>query len=360
MNSRIAKYAVAAAVLAAAILGMSYLKVSPDGATLAWADVLVNMEAAQTVQFTIDRQLKYEPDAFTWTQGTTWIKEPYRRFEGTDGWRYGEGPTHEETSVTIMDVSQNNRFIRFKHAAKLAHYAPDHGGHDALQTYAGLTQDFRDGTEEPLGEVTLADQSMVGFKLVRDKYTITVWVDPETSLPVRIERVALEGLDATILSDIRFDEVLDDTLFDMTPPEDYAVVNMGTEEFTIPFELTEAHLTKALLVEATSRGGTFPTLFRGGRRDQEARAKFFAEEKIKTSPAPEDAGTALLGSEFIKRLPENSNWTYVGEDVRLGDATRAVAWYKPAGQDTYRVIYGDLSVHEMALADLPPVPWEGQ
>jgi len=159
-----------------------------------------------------------------------------------------------------------------------------------------------------------------------------------------------------VLSDIAFDVELSDDLFDMTPPADYCVMNMATEEFTIPFELTETHLIEELATSAKSLSGTFPTLFKGGRRGKEAFDKYIAETR---QAVPVDGGsTPMLGTEFVKRLPEGSDWQYVGEDVKLGDASKAVCWYKPEGSETYRVMYGDLSVKNVTPEDLPPIPWQ--
>jgi hypothetical protein len=43
----------------------------------------------------------------------------------------------------------------------------------------------------------------------------------------------------------------------------------------------------------------------------------------------------------------------VGKDVKFGDADSPVCWYRPDGSETYRVIYGDLSVKKVAQEDLP-------
>jgi hypothetical protein len=44
---------------------------------------------------------------------------------------------------------------------------------------------------------------------------------------------------------------------------------------------------------------------------------------------------------------------YAGSGVKVGEADKAVFWYLPEGSDTYRVIYGDLSVKDVAAGDLP-------
>jgi hypothetical protein len=44
---------------------------------------------------------------------------------------------------------------------------------------------------------------------------------------------------------------------------------------------------------------------------------------------------------------------YVGASVKFGDATRPVCWYKPIDAETYRVVYGDLSIRTVRAEDLP-------
>jgi len=354
MNSRMTKLAIAAAILIAALLGIHFLGISPDGTSVAWADVLAQMDAAQTITFTFDCEGKQEDD-LCWVKIAAKMKGPYWRTEGTRGHRHGDGPVHEETRINILDLSGPNRSILLHPDKKIAYYAPDHGNEDTWMTYDELKKDFRDGTEESLGTVEIDGREAICFKVSKDDKVLTVWADPETALPLRIERVGDEGIDKMVLSDITFDVELSDDLFAITAPDDYCVMNMATEEFKVPFELTEAHLIEELATSAKSLGGTFPTLFKGGRRGEEAREKYLAESR-QTVPV-ENSGTPMLGTEFIVRLPEGSDYQYVGEDVKLGDATKAVCWYKPEGSETYRVMYGDLSVKDVAPDDLPPIPW---
>jgi hypothetical protein len=60
----------------------------------------------------------------------------------------------------------------------------------------------------------------------------TVWVDPQTKLPLRIETVSREdGVTTTeITSIIAFDRPLDPALFDLTPPQGYEVETTGVAE----------------------------------------------------------------------------------------------------------------------------------
>jgi hypothetical protein len=59
------------------------------------------------------------------------------------------------------------------------------------------------------------------------------------------------------------------------------------------------------------------------------------------------------GMMFVMTLPAESNWRYAGENVKFGDAQTPIFWYKPEGSQTYRVIYGDLSVKDVASENLP-------
>ena len=354
MNGKITKLAAAAGILLAALLGIHFLGGSPTGTTVAWADVLAQMEAAQTVTFAIERDATSDEDGHWWSKGTARIKEPFHRLDESGGHRYGDGPVHEESNICIMDLSRNRRFIHLVPEAKWAYYAPDHGSHDTLLTYDGLKRDFRDGTEKYLGWEVVDGRNVICFKVTKDGNTITVWANSETALPVRIKRVAHGGAETTTLSHITFDVELDDSLFDMTVPDDYVVVNLQTEEFTVPFELTEDYLIGGLREAAVSLGGTFPLFFFMGGRPG-ALQEHLAE--LKKAAPTKTFGIANLAAEYMKRLPNGSHCQYLGECVELGNADSVVFWYQRPDSPTCRVIYGDLAVRDVAPEDLPEAPW---
>jgi outer membrane lipoprotein-sorting protein len=58
---------------------------------------------------------------------------------------------------------------------------------------------------------------------------ITVWVDPQTKLPLRIEMTSREEAVTTsqVFTDIAFDRPLDPALFDLSPPTGYQVETLG-------------------------------------------------------------------------------------------------------------------------------------
>ena len=63
---------------------------------------------------------------------------------------------------------------------------------------------------------------------------------------------------------------------------------------------------------------------------------------------------AVLG-EFVRHLPKQADWHYAGADATLGDAATPIFWYRPQGSETYRVIYADLSVRDVAPEAVAPL-----
>jgi len=356
MNKTMTKVAAAAAIIAIVVVGMHYLGVSPDGAGVVWADVLRNMEASQTVTFTLDTENNDETVGHFWGKGTVKIKGPIRRFEGINGRRSKYGQSGEETVICMADLSRQNRFVTLYPLKKCADTGDYSGYNPTLLTYDGLKKDFHNETEESLGEMEINGRKAVGFRIVKDNKEIIVWVDPDTALPIQIESKANDGTETLTLTNITFSVELDDQLFDMTVPDDYLAMNVITEEFTIPFELKEKYLVEGLKIAAGHRGGKFPTYFGRGRPGQEAIDKFLEEDARIVAPI-EDDFAIMLATEYFVRLPKGSEWQYVGEDVKLGDAKKPVCWWKLPDSKTYRVIYGDLSIRDVEPGDLPKIPW---
>jgi hypothetical protein len=103
-------------------------------------------------------------------------------------------------------------------------------------------------------------------------------------------------------------------------------------------------------------GGNFPQSLSGGELISQAPA---IGGKIGQLNLSDEEKTQLgmtmgRGIVFFQQLdPMGTIWHYAGNGVKLGDASKAVFWYQPKGSETYRVIYGYLSVKDVAPNDLP-------
>jgi hypothetical protein len=344
MDRGTTKLAVAAAVVVAVSLGLHYLGGSPVETSIAWADVLKNVEAARTIMYRdeFERGDLREVD-------TVRILEPYlRRADKIEG-----SGAHD---TAILDTL-NCRCITLYPRTKTAVIGREDGSSFEIRTYENFKKDLRDGTEKDLGHVKLNGRDSICFEIARADGKTTVWADPNTALPLQIETITEKnGRTRRQMSDIRFDVELDERLFE--PPADYCVLDLETQRLTTPFELTEKHLTEGLAVYPKYLDGRFCTRYMGGRPlTDEVREKCRADVKRIENWSEEEAHRSTLGCAFIEQLPEGSDYQYVGEDVRLGDASKPVCWWKPPGAKTYRVVYGDLSIRDVAPADLPPIPW---
>ncbi|MCG7854167.1 MAG: hypothetical protein MIO92_16750, partial [Methanosarcinaceae archaeon] len=81
-------------------------------------------------------------------------------------------------------------------------------------------------------------------------------------------------------------------------------------------------------------------------------------QKVASMEVSEEKGTEIgmsfaKGMLFHQILENQGEWNYAGAGVKLGDAAKAIFWYQPSGSQTYRVIYGDLAVKDVAGEDLP-------
>jgi hypothetical protein len=78
-----------------------------------------------------------------------------------------------------------------------------------------------------------------------------------------------------------------------------------------------------------------------------------SDNKTSDQEQQEIAMKTTYGMMFAMRLPAESNWRYAGENVKYGDTQTPIFWYQPIGSQTYRVIYGDLSIKDVTPENLP-------
>jgi len=357
MKDRITKFAAAAIIIIAVMLGINYISGSPDGASIAWADVLENVEAARTVMYIHEFESSDKKEVFE-----TRIMEPY--YSRIDVIAYHSRAdvmgSDEMYKVAIGNTKLNKNLLLYPNTKMAVIGDDDVSPGDEIRAYERLKKDFRDGTEKNLGRVKLNGRDTVCFEISKDNKKITVWADPNTALPIQIEEISEENGDRRkfLRRDIRFDMKLDEQLFSMVPPADYCLMDLETQRLQTPFELTEKHLIEGLAVYPKYLDGKFCTRYMGGRpKTEEVKRKCLADVEKIQNWSDEDSNKSTFGCAFIEQLPEDSDYQYVGEDVKFGDVNTPVCWWKPPGSKTYRVVYGDLSIRDIEPGDLPEVPW---
>jgi hypothetical protein len=155
-----------------------------------------------------------------------------------------------------------------------------------------------------------------------------------------------------ILTDFAVDIDLDDSLFSLTPPQGYHPVQAAVDASTV----TENDFIELLRMWSQwTLDGTFPPTVQ--------RPDFFRvaiqmgkEGKLKGPDAPgyEDRQQQIIlrGMTFMA-IAAGDSWRYAGQNVPFGDPATPIFWYQPQGSLTWRVIYADLHVADVAAENLP-------
>jgi hypothetical protein len=182
---------------------------------------------------------------------------------------------------------------------------------------------------------------------------LTVWADQQTNLPVELTSVA--GPISYTMTDIVFDVDLDESLFDLTIPDDYQVVGTLYADATKP---AEEDLIEMFRIWAEHTDGGLPTSV-----DMYAPMAFVLAQRTKLMQDGQESAIQLQqtlldmgrGITFVQSLPADSDWHYAGKGVTFGDTETPIFWYRPEGAETYRVIYSDMTIDEVPASEVPTI-----
>jgi outer membrane lipoprotein-sorting protein len=344
MKSRITKLTVAAVIIAAVIIG-SYFG-SPFKANVTFADVIKPIMNARTIIF-----------------------------DGIVG-KDENGPVmHDIVSdnkvrrtITISNMNKGAMIIDLDKAKmlvlndkeKTAMYiditGPLQEEHKSfIQFVRTIITDLKDLPVQELGENNIDGLKAIGFQTKGPNEEITIWADPQTARPIRIELRLGQGQAQAlyILKNIEIDMPVDESLLSMDVPAGYTQqkTEVGMNQFTEQDFIESLRIWAEYVLQ-----GNFPENI---SVEDYLKTTPLVGEKIGQSGASKEDGTKLgmtfgRGLVFFQQLaPKGIDYHYAGRGVQLGDAEKAIFWYKPRGAQNYRVIYGDLSVKEVAPENLP-------
>jgi hypothetical protein len=337
MKSSITKFAAAAVIIIAAFIAV-YFVGNPLGATVTFAEVVEPILNARTMIY----DFLVGDEASSPIIHDIIVGQRIRRTISNL-----PGITH------IIDPESSQMLI-LTDEVKTAVYVDMQGQlGERTQGYVKFLRqaitNLKDDYEE-LGEQEIEGRKTIAFVAGGPNEGIKIWADPETALPVRIElRV---GKLFVILKNFQFDAPIDNSLMSMDVPAGYTLketdINLG--------HTTEQDFIESLRIWAEIiQDGTFPEAI--GTTNAMKQIPLLVE-KLGQMQVTEEEGTRLgtnfgKGMLFHQNLELQGKWQYTGSGVKLGDASKVIFWYQPEGLDTYRVIYGDLSVKDVAPEDLP-------
>ncbi len=334
MKSSVTKMAAAAVIIVAVLLVLS-----PWGNTVTFADVIKPILTARTLIL----------DVIIGDEGT--------------------GPVVHETIVDSRvrrEISNQKHIVNIFDTESATMLTLHTEGKTAV--YTDITGDLQENTQNylvfllkfipdlknnpdfkarELGEKVIDGRKVVGFATNE----LTVWADAETALPVRIEIESMPM--SAVFTNFKFNVPVEELepLVSMDVPDGYRLVeskegfDMGTS--------TEQDLVECLRIWAELLlDGNFPEVI--GMEEMmkltpQVEAKF-GELKLSDEEGIQKGLTLGKGMLFHMSLKDKH---YAGNGVKLGEADKAIFWYRPDGSQTYRVIYGDLTVKDVSPENLP-------
>ena len=338
MKSRTTKLAAAAVIVIAGLVCVQFLT-----GTNAYAQVIQEIRNARTVVYTVITQTNQGNGETVKTDMA--YKEPgYLRTSTVDGY------------VCIVDGT----------SGKMISIVPQ-GGY----TLAEIKNLGKTGSEGPFASIEAmknlpakADERLdpkeidgivcSGYRVKQGDLATTVWIDAKTGDLVQVEQkyASAPGMNK-IIKNIKFDEVLNDSLFSLTPPAEYKP--MGVEmKSDAALQTEETFVTWLGWWANGNTDETFPPMVAGTElakvcMDMAKQGKLKGSTWDKVNP--QQMFNAML---FVAKLPrEESKWRYAGNGVKINTPDTPIFWYRPAGSQMYRVIYADLTVREMAEDQLP-------
>ncbi len=204
-----------------------------------------------------------------------------------------------------------------------------------------------------LGEQVIDGRKAIGFSgRGNNNQELKIWADPKTAVPIRVElRLGREFF--VVLKNFKFDVPIDDSQISMDMPKGYTL-----DETVVDFTKgTEEDFIESLRIWAKLvLDGKFPDVV--GTEQYMKTMPLLGEKLVQSGLSDEEVGTKVgmifpRAMFFLQILEIDDRYHYAGKGVKLGNADKAIFWYRPEGSDTYRVIYGDLSVKDVSKENLP-------
>jgi hypothetical protein len=205
---------------------------------------------------------------------------------------------------------------------------------------------------ERLGEQTIEGRKAIGFRFDNPIGTLTMWGDPKTGDPIRIENV-YSGVPKTVVVMTQFEmnPELDAELFTTNVPADYELQSFDIDAS----KPQESDFIASLRTCAELSGGEFPDSL-----DTQSVVKLMIgtmltdkkDEQKQTDPdrLMKQAMQIGRGFQFALSLPAGAQAHYAGKGVKKDTPDRPIFWYLPDGSLRWHVVDATLNLHDADTA----------
>jgi hypothetical protein len=381
-TARTVRIAAAAAVFLFVCLGLPRLG-QKDDRTTAWAQMLEQLEGAETVAWkvTFYNKVTSKDGKRTWIRTETrdqayMAPGLYRDVHFDENGRVHHWTVTDAANMKELSVNPSRQTARIRELATTTW--------DQRGPFVWVMEEMKDRNLEWIGRRTTdhgeANVFRAAFRSKADNrdWSYDFWVDAKTK---RLVAMYVPGADifdpendparhnppehewsltestAYARHHIEFDAEVDGSLFTLEPSEGYAVTIESRAW------VTEEEMVDWLGLLAEYYEGTFPdealppfdvsTERLNAIRDKANRTPV---ERRLLDTVDHYVMAGLNGMpvvHFFEDHAEKDSFRYLGKGVRLGDGDRIVCWYRFKGSPVYRAVYGDLSVGDVLPEDLP-------
>jgi len=337
MEGRITRLAAAAVLVVAVLIGVFSLT---EG-TPTFADVIKPILNARTVIFDV---LIGDEES-----------NPVIMHEIVVGTQIRRTISNLPGMTQILDL-ENGKMLVLNDGDKTAAYVNIKGklqemSRSYIEFVREVLMELKDNPDvKELGEQVIDGRKAIGFSgRGNNNQELKIWADPKTAVPIRVElRLGFPA----VFKNFQFDVPIKDSQISMDVPDGYTL-----DEAEVDFTKgTEEDFIESLRIWGKFLlDGKFPEAV--GTEQYMKQMPLLGEKLVQSGLSVDEAGKVAMklprGMFFLQLLETDGKYHYAGKGVKLGEADKAIFWYQPEGSDTYRVIYGDLSVKDVAAENLP-------
>ena len=375
MKSQITKLAAAAAIVVAVLIGLNIIGNGKHG--VAWAELVEHVEKIKTVVYQMKMTMKGLPgipegqaididmkakmaydygfriDSRTYV-GKEITTNSYILFE--------EGP---DKGAIITVIPEEKKYIKMKLTEELlAKMEKDNGDPRTMlkemmkYKYTPLGRDTINGIKVEGIEVTDPNMALQGGGMF-DEFTAQLWCNVETDLPVlmTIKGSAKNGevVMDMVMDSFEWDVPIDTTELQPNIPADYEL--LAETEFGSGGKNAQ-DIVETLAFFAKIADGKYPSSLTGMTVVKEfvdAIQVKFAGQPSSSDPNKEDMAKIIklqtIGMTYASMVQDGNDPAYYGGKV-TAEFPHAVLMRWKTAANTYKVIFGDLSIGEATAEEL--------
>ena len=382
------KFASAAAVLLV-VLGFATYSQSPigGGPSVVFAAMIEQIKEIRTASYVMEMEIEGLP------------KQRSQVMQLEPGWARQESKSGDLHFVTIFNF-QESKMLNLLQKEKQAHLV-EFTALTESQKQKNMIEEFRKMKHDEakfLGRESVDAISALKYRYDGPMEHYTIWLNPADNLPVRVVTTDVEDEDAVrtriTMKEFAWNPELDESLFSLDIPEDYELVQQTTEageratdDFVKMLRFI-VRLNDDQFPDGLNLLAWIPLLKDSLTKPDGTKEEKMAHKQEKLAHALErpeiigmtegqqmQVGMELAkyfggGAMYLESTKQTHHWHYQGKGIKLGEADKIVAWWYPkkekagdktiegADLETAKVLYGDLRIETMPVAELPKLDAE--